>query len=70
MQQRLHEGSTEPSAAEGALVRRVLLDIGSLALFRCISMMFMLNQLVIRDFFPQVASVIVFGSDWLAERVA
>ncbi|MFY9601866.1 MAG: hypothetical protein WAR02_16655, partial [Pseudolabrys sp.] len=53
-------GSTEPSAAEETLVRSVLLDIGSLALFRCIGMMFMLDQLVIRDLF----------SDWRAERVA
>jgi hypothetical protein len=54
-------GSTEPSTAEETLVRSVLLDIGSLALFRCIGMMFMLDQLVIRDLFSRVASVIVFA---------
>jgi hypothetical protein len=36
--------SAEPAAPEKTLVRRVLLDVGSFALFRGIGMMFMIGQ--------------------------
>jgi hypothetical protein len=42
--------STEPAAPEKTLVRRVLLDVGSFALFRGVSMMFMLYRLLFQHF--------------------
>jgi hypothetical protein len=42
--------STETAAAEVTLVRSVLLDIGSLVLFRGVGMAFMFHQIFIRAF--------------------
>jgi hypothetical protein len=39
--------STDPPAAEVALVRGILLDIGGIPLFRSVGMMFMLHQLLV-----------------------
>src|ERR1700728_659761 len=47
---RLRENGTRlgfPPAAEVTLVRGVLLDIGGIALFRCVGMMFVLRQLLV-----------------------
>jgi hypothetical protein len=42
--------SAEPAAPEKTLVRRVLLDVGSFALFRGVGMMFMLYRFLFQHF--------------------
>jgi hypothetical protein len=61
--------STEPAAPEKTLVRRVLLDVGSFALFRGIGMMFMLYRFPFQHF-GVTPSILLAAISWRDRRHA
>jgi hypothetical protein len=61
--------SAEPAAPEKTLVRRVLLDVGSFALFRGIGMMFMLYRFPFQHF-GVTPSILLAAISWRDRRHA
>jgi hypothetical protein len=61
--------STEPAAPEKTLVRRVLLDVGSFALFRGVGMMFMLYRFPFQHF-GVTPSILLAAISWRDRRHA
>jgi hypothetical protein len=56
--------SAETTTTEKALIRRVLLNICSVPLFRRVNMMFMLHQFLVPRYFPLTLSASLTAIGW------